>query len=206
MKNKINKREAKSIETRGKIYESANTLFREHGIDNVSVDLIVKKAGVSKGSFYVHFESKYALIALLISDFVKTLDIDYKSSIESFPENTPASEILMRLVDVIADIISNRIGYDMMKYVYEGLITRSINSDSIIGYNRDLYKTFRNVIYKGIEMEEFKKDIDIDSLITHLILAIRGITFEWCIRHPDFDYKNQVLDHFKVLLDGIKIK
>ena len=206
MKNKTNKREVKSLETRGKIYESANALFREHGIDKVSVDAIVEKAGVSKGSFYVHFESKYVLIALLISDFVEELDIDYKSSIESLPDSTPASEVLIRLVEVITDIISNKIGYDKMKYVYEGLITRSINSDTIIGYNRELYRTFRNVISKGIEMNEFKKDINIDSIITHLILGIRGITFEWCIRHPDFDYKKQVFDHFEMLLNGIKIK
>ena len=42
-------------------------------MDDVSVDSIVKKAGVSKGSFYVHYESKAALVYVLIKDYVGEL-------------------------------------------------------------------------------------------------------------------------------------
>lgn len=47
-------RKTKAIETKNKIYRSANQLFREYGLENVSVDSIVEMAGVSKGAFYVH--------------------------------------------------------------------------------------------------------------------------------------------------------
>jgi hypothetical protein len=36
------------------------------------------------------------------------------------------------------------------------------------------------------------------------MMAIRGITYEWCIRYPDFDYKEEALRHFEILLAGIR--
>jgi len=206
MKKNINDRTLAAQETRRRIYESADYLIRKHGVDNVSVDSIVKHAGVSKGTFYIYFESKYSLIAELITNVVSELDLDYESYIKALPDNTAASDILIKLVGIIADIISNTVGYDLMKKVYEASLAGSINSDILLGHNRDLYKTFSNVIRMGIEKAEFKPDIDIDSMTNHLVLAIRGFTFEWCIRYPHFNYREQVLEHFEILLHGIKRK
>lgn len=49
--------------TRGRILEEAGEAFREHGFDGVSVPAIMKRAGLTHGGFYAHFESKEALFA-----------------------------------------------------------------------------------------------------------------------------------------------
>jgi hypothetical protein len=36
------------------------------------------------------------------------------------------------------------------------------------------------------------------------MLAIRGVTYEWCIRFPDYDYKAEALAHFTLLLKGLR--
>lgn len=59
-------------------------LFREYGLENVSVNSIVKKAGISKGDFYVHFDSRDALTAVLIAEYVKQADLSYEAFIEPF--------------------------------------------------------------------------------------------------------------------------
>ncbi len=205
MKNlKLNNRQAKAIETKAKIYDSADQLFRTYGFDHVSVDSIVEKAGVSKGSFYVHFDSKNSLISALATDFVARLDLDYKSFLESFPPNAMASEILLSIVGKIVDVLTLTIGYNSMKIIYEALITRTINTDPIVGYDRELYKMFNEIIKKGIDQQEFQTEMTIDTITKHCIMAIRGITYEWCIRYPDFDLKSEVLIHFKILLNGLK--
>ena len=201
---KTSNRKTKAIETRKKIYETAEQLFRKNGFDSVSVDSIVEMAGVSKGTFYVHFDSKDSLIAALINDFVYKLDLDYKSYLESFPVKTAASDILISMIGKIADIIACTIGYDHMKTVYQLQLTKTINTDAVMSYNRDLYKIFSNIISKGIQQGEFKTDIPVETLTKHCIMAIRGLTYEWCIRHPDFDLKKQALKHFEILLTGIK--
>ena len=58
---------AKSNENKNKIIEVALNLINEKGFDNVSVSEITKEAGVSKGAFYIHFESKEDLIEKQIS-------------------------------------------------------------------------------------------------------------------------------------------
>lgn len=52
----------KSQETKKKIYEVARQLAEERSFEEVTVEAIVKKAGIAKGSFYVHFKSKDELI------------------------------------------------------------------------------------------------------------------------------------------------
>lgn len=44
--------------TRERLLESAESLFVEHGYQQVSIDRIVQLAGVTKGAFYHHFEDK----------------------------------------------------------------------------------------------------------------------------------------------------
>jgi TetR/AcrR family transcriptional repressor of nem operon len=50
-------------ETRQRILAAAGHLFREHGIDGVGVDAVMKQAGLTHGGFYLHFPSKEALAA-----------------------------------------------------------------------------------------------------------------------------------------------
>jgi TetR/AcrR family transcriptional repressor of nem operon len=50
-------------ETRQRILIAAGHLFREHGVDGVGVDAVMKQAGLTHGGFYLHFPSKEALAA-----------------------------------------------------------------------------------------------------------------------------------------------
>jgi TetR/AcrR family transcriptional repressor of nem operon len=50
-------------ESHRKIVEAAAELFRERGLDGVTVGEVMDKAGLTHGGFYAHFASKQALIA-----------------------------------------------------------------------------------------------------------------------------------------------
>ena len=58
----MSKRKLQAMETKKKIFETAQHLILEHGFENVSVDSIVKAADVSKGTFYVHIKSSFRYI------------------------------------------------------------------------------------------------------------------------------------------------
>jgi TetR/AcrR family transcriptional repressor of nem operon len=58
-----------SIEVKGKIVQSARRLFNRHGFENVSLDQIMSGAGLTRGGFYNHFESKSDLYAEVLSCF-----------------------------------------------------------------------------------------------------------------------------------------
>ena len=52
-----------SEETKRRILESAGRLFRSKGFDAASIDEIMAGAGLTRGGFYQHFESKADLFA-----------------------------------------------------------------------------------------------------------------------------------------------
>ena len=197
------RRRSKAEDTKQKIYKSAEELFSSRAYHEVSVDEIVKLAGVAKGSFYLHFSSKDALITAFISDYVARVDVDYQNFLDSFPEHTPAKEMLLALIGKIADVLIDRIGVASMQAVYKAQITHDFDTRAVSSYNRNIYKMFHNILEQGVMRGEFKTNVPVDTLTMHFMMAIRGVTYEWCIRYPNFDYKTQALAHFRLLLNGI---
>ncbi len=190
--------------TRRKIYDSAVQLFAAKDYKDVSVDSIVKLAEVAKGSFYVHFASKDALVTEIIRDQVEIVDSDYKGFIDGFAEGASAEEMMLALIGRITDVLVDVIGYERMKVVYGAQISKDVGAEVVSDYNREIYDLFGNILGRGVESGEFSSEIPAEVLTRHFMMAIRGITYEWCIRYPDFDYKEEALRHFEILLAGIR--
>lgn len=204
IKKQKNLRAEKAAETKNKIYKCAEELFSKYGFGSVSVNQIVKNAGVAKGSFYVHFESKDALITELISDRVSKIDMDYKAYLESVPDNLSTESVLLLFVMKIADVLADNIGCENMKAIYKAQISNDINVKAVMGYHRRLYKMFENILKTGIRKNEFKTNISPDILARHFMTAFRGITYEWCVRYPEFNLKEQTMQHFELMVSGLK--
>ena len=111
--------------------------------------------------------------------------------------------MLLSLLAKIADVLTDTIGYNKMRIIYKLQLTETVDMDTVKGYNRELYKIFSHVLERGMELKEFSSEIPLDTLTKHFVMAIRGISYEWCIRYPNFDLKEQVLTHFQLLLSGI---
>jgi TetR/AcrR family transcriptional regulator, transcriptional repressor for nem operon len=58
------------IETKNKIIRSARRLFNRHGFDAVSIDDVMADAGLTRGSFYIYFDSKGDLYAEAITQIL----------------------------------------------------------------------------------------------------------------------------------------
>ncbi|WML37733.1 TetR/AcrR family transcriptional regulator [Clostridium sp. OS1-26] len=201
MSEKISSRKLKAMETKNKIYNSALELFRTYGIDGVSVNSIVEMAGISKGAFYVHYESKFSLL----TEYINSLDLNYEEYFQSIPKDMKASATLILITKKTSDVLKNDIGYSLIKNVYEAMLLQELNPDDILNYNRSLPAIYKRIILKGIDEGEFRTSIDAESLARQFIMSIRGMTFEWCIHSSEFDLENEILNHFKLLLDGILI-
>lgn len=66
--------------------ENAEALLRRKGLVAASVADITTEAGVPKGSFYNHFESKEHLIAEIVTRFCRTTDLSHLSGQGTAPE------------------------------------------------------------------------------------------------------------------------
>ena len=79
---------------RAHILEAARHCFAEHGI-HVSVDKICAKAGISKGAFYVYFDSKDAAIEALAED--------HKRVLAEFASLGSVEDLLRKLAELTTD-------------------------------------------------------------------------------------------------------
>lgn len=66
MMNTVSTRQARAADTRARIFAAAAELFSKHGYQVTTVDRIATQAGVAKGTFFLHFKSKDAVIAELV--------------------------------------------------------------------------------------------------------------------------------------------
>ncbi len=56
--------------TRARIVESARILFNRHGFQEVTIDMVMENAGLTRGGYYNHFKSKEALFGAAVSSFL----------------------------------------------------------------------------------------------------------------------------------------
>ena len=82
-------------ETRQRILAAASDLFREHGIDGIGVDAVMKEAGLTHGGFYLHFLSKEALAAE-VSQFLLEKAASKWDRISRSPDREAALEAIVR--------------------------------------------------------------------------------------------------------------
>ncbi|NLO37596.1 MAG: TetR/AcrR family transcriptional regulator [Clostridiaceae bacterium] len=202
------RRKRKADATKMKIYASARQLFTVNGYDAVTVSQIVAMAGVSKGSFYVHFASKDELFKTLILDKVEMSDANYLEFFNALPEDTPTDEIVLAFVGRIADVLVEDIGRERMQALYKAQLAQTAGSDVALSYTRALYNMFSHVLRIGIERGDVRLPVSVSlqDMSRHLVLAIRGVTYEWCARGAEFDFKAQALQHFRIILDGLLLK
>jgi AcrR family transcriptional regulator len=95
--------------TREKIVESARVLFNRRGFEQVSIDDVMKGAGLTRGGFYKHFASKDELYAAAVQSF--TTCNPFRARIAATPAARRTPRDLARLLirtylsdEVLADV------------------------------------------------------------------------------------------------------
>jgi AcrR family transcriptional regulator len=149
----------RSEETRAKILESAIKLFSARGFNAASVDDICRDAGISKGAFYHHFESKQALFLALLDGWLKTIDNAIEAS-----KDKPVPEIFMQITEAFPYIFATaNEGLPMfLEFWLQASRDDNIWQASIAPYRR-YHKHFTALIKKGVDEGSF---VDVDPGLT----------------------------------------
>lgn len=203
MKEKINLKKEQGAKTKRKLYRCAAKLFLKQHYDNVSVEKIAKAAGITKATFYSHFKSKDELYFSLLAEYTSQVDEEYQAFLGTLPTDISAADMLLALAGKIADILVNKVSHDTMKIVYRLELSTNFDTEAVKGYGRKLYQIIMDVLNRGFQRGEFQTSLTLEELTRQFVMAIRGVSFEWCIRDSDFDLEAQLVTHLKILLHGI---
>ncbi|MFZ5595916.1 MAG: TetR/AcrR family transcriptional regulator [Bacillota bacterium] len=195
---KMTKRQMQAMISRKKIYDIAIDLFLNKGFDNVTIDDICKKAGVSKGAFYNYFKSKDQIV---IEEFGK-VDQYFEKSFKNIPANLSSLEKLLLFSRLSSKYISG-IGIPMVKAVYYGEIGPGRNASLIIDENRALYKIIYSIVHEGQQKGEITTELSCKSIVDIIIRCSRGNIYQWLLDQGKESLESTANELFMVLVHGL---
>lgn len=79
----------KNAQTQANIKKAFIALINDKGFSNLTVSDITRTAGISRGTFYVHFTDKFALLAHIEHTIQQSIATAIQSNIDHAIDNTP---------------------------------------------------------------------------------------------------------------------
>jgi TetR/AcrR family transcriptional repressor of nem operon len=93
-----------SRSSRERLVEAAATLFHEDGYHKVSLDRVLREAGVVRSNFYYHFKSKEELAIAVIDTWLDELTFNVIGPALSDPSLTPLQRVRRILEGLVEEL------------------------------------------------------------------------------------------------------
>ena len=186
-------RKEQAEETRNRIYTSAIELMEENGFGNFTIEDISKRAGVSVGAFYHYFESKNDILADI---FYRADDYFSTHVVNSFTKGSIPEQIV-GYFDHYAKFNVD-CGVETTQQIFNPKIKFFIED------GRPMLEMLENLIIKGQERNEIRRDKDAKELVRYLLSMARGLVFDWSLYDGSYDLEAKMHEYMGTLVSTIK--
>ena len=176
------------------IRAAADELFEEHGVENVTMHQIAKKADIGQATLYRRYANKGELCMAILSsdtaDFLRGLDL----FMENADEKSSALELLNGVIEKAAEYICDKA---KILVIVKNEYGRHLQ---LLQYNHPVFMHLQTIIesiYTRAMNQEEVIPIDV-TLITQLLIAALN---------PDLFLHKQTVSGFnnKGMIEGIKL-
>lgn len=198
---RMTKRKLRAMETKQALLQTGLELFNKKGFDNVTVEEIVKSCNVSKGAFYVHFQSKYDIF----NEKFKDIDHFYFDVQKLIPKELKASEKIITFFEAQMIYLQNELGKDLIRTVYMNAMSLTFSKNHYLADpDRNLYRAINSYVEEGINNKEFKEGITTEEASNFITRCMRGTIYDWMIFGDGFDLVKEMNKFTTTVLDGLK--
>ena len=150
-------RERQKQQLRSELISTTLQLIKENGLDATSVDDIVARAGVAKGTFYLYFKAKSDIISAIIEDCIEKLESCISSVVECLPEN--AHEAIRTVIRAYAAFFEQNSA--LFTLLHEGMASRHISDETRNNlqtrYNAATSDIYERLIRKGMLQRHYRE-------------------------------------------------
>lgn len=198
---KLTPRQVKAQKTKENLLEAGLKLFHEKGFDHVTVESIAKACNVSKGAFYVHFNSKYDIFL----EKFKDIDDFYLSFVPSIPNEISASDKILLFFKGQLTYLRDDLGKELIRTVYTSALSLTMNENHYLtSPDRNLYKIILAFVEEGVQAGEFRKGLTADYISMLVTRCMRGTIYDWIIFGDRLDPVEEIHKFTSTILDGLK--
>jgi len=180
-------------DTKKKLASAAVRLWSEKGYRNASVNEICAECGVTKGSFYHHFDSKESLLFYYYNE---VLADEYSGNIAAVDGLTSDIGAIKQVYRMFADALLTLKPDMIMAFLSRtedyNVITLTMDEDSA---SYRCFRVIRERIAHGKETGEITSDCSTEDLINLGINATLGNLVAWCYskRKSDLTQQNDMI-------------
>lgn len=189
---KLTSRAKQAVETKNRIYECGVNLIGKYGFDQITVEQIASEAGVSVGTYYYYFESKFELF----KEMFKRADEYFLNKIADNLESNIALEQIVEFFEKYANFTYEN-GIEIVKKIYIS------NNKMFITENRPMQTILQSIIEKGQSSGEIPKSMSSIELTNMLFLVGRGVIFDWCLRDGNINLKATMKKVMGIVTKGL---
>ena len=187
-------RKEQAEETRNRIYTSAIELMEENGFGNFTIEDISKRAGVSVGAFYLYFDSKNDILA----EIFYRADVYFSTQVAPSLNKSSIPQQIIEYFDYYARF-NVGCGVETTQQIFNPKIKFFIEE------GRPMLEILEELIRKGQEKDEIRKDKDAKELVRYLLVMARGIVFEWSLYDGNYDLEAKMHEYMENLITTIKV-
>jgi TetR/AcrR family transcriptional regulator, cholesterol catabolism regulator len=168
-------------DTLERLYESAIELIAEHGYAGTTVDEIVARAGVAKGTVYYHFKSKAELVTALLEDGLKRLATSFRDEIAGVDDPVRA---LSALVHAELAFIQRYQAFSKLVMSEMWRVDRDWQTSASM--LRDGYvSVFTGVLSEGVEAGAFRVGLDAQAAASAIFGLVATTALDWLVFAPE---------------------
>lgn len=193
----MNKKSTKTqaaIPTKDFIHNCAVELFREYGYEQVSVEQICAKAGITRSAFYYYYKTKSQVMGALFSDMLS----EGVEALENKLKRQDPWEFLWWFVCLYADRC-----VELGKNVLSSYMAISLQERLMTFLPDDeLFYIISLAVLKGQATGRFKNTYASKFVVGSIRSLMMGLSYDWCnsrIR-GDFDFKQALERELRAIL------
>jgi len=190
-----------SAERRAQIIEAALACFGSKGYNNTTMDDIVAKSGLSKGSLYWYFKSKDKLFAEAMMSVFMDVGQSAFAALEECTTATAKLHVMARIAAEVGKEIEGFFGLFLEFWVSS--VQREQAGQLWMGMLVEFKDTVVAIVEEGIENGEFKP-VEAEQLVWAIMAAYDGLA-AYTMIFPDIDIDRANNVFIETLLSGLAL-
>lgn len=191
----------RSDATKKKLFDSAMELIGERGFTGASVDEIVERAGVAKGTVYYHFAGKAELVEALIADRMRPAIIRFRAVAAEHADDPRAA--IEAIVRAELEFLAEEKSFSKL-LVTEMWREDRVWRETLLLLRREMVTVIRNVIEQGVASGAFRDDIDPDFGASALFGMTATVALDWLAFEPDKPLEDVLSQITKVTFNAVR--
>lgn len=183
------------------ILESAFELFFEKGYEETTIQDIIDKANVARGSFYYHFRGKDELL----NSVSELLDDHYREIEEEFPEDMNCFEKLVYMNADMHSYIEHNIPYDLIANLYSMQLIKA-GGFNLLDRNRYYFILMNKLIEEGKREGSITIEYTNQEISNFYSMCERALVTDWCMNNAKYSLGEYSERIFRSMIDRIRAK